>query len=163
MEYLGFTRYTVFLSITTVPRKRRIPLNLKKTLWFSLGVILLGIAYIGVVTPGIPWSTPAVGAAYCFARSSERMHRWIYNHRLFGPFLRGWAEKRIFPQKLKYFMLVTMASTLLITWLSTGNIRAVIYSGIFLALVAVWAWRYPSTAEEYDRRVAAGKPVAWLR
>jgi hypothetical protein len=59
--------------------------------------------------------------------------------------------------------LVTMASTLLITWLSTGNIRAVIYSGIFLLLVAVWAWRYPSTAEEYDRRVAAGKPVAWLR
>jgi uncharacterized membrane protein YbaN (DUF454 family) len=91
------------------------------------------------------------------------MHRWIYSHKLFGPFLRGWEEKRIFPQKLKYFMLVTMGSTLLITWLSTGNIKAVIYSGIFLALVAIWAWRFPSSAEEYDRRVASGKRVAWMR
>ena len=72
-------------------------MNIKKALWFSLGCILLVIAFIGVYLPGLPWSTPAVGAAFCFAKSSTRMHNWIMNHKLFGPFLTNWADKRVFP------------------------------------------------------------------
>lgn len=138
-------------------------MNIRKALWFTAGVLLLGIAYIGVVVPGIPWSTPTVGAAYCFAKSSDRMHQWLYNHKLFGPFLIGWQEKRIFPQKFKYFMLVTMSTSLLVMWFTTGNIKAVIGTGVFMLLVAIWAWRYPNSAEEYQRRVDAGKRVAWLK
>ena len=78
--------------------------NIKKTLWFSLGCVLLVIAFIGVYLPGLPWSTPAVGAAFCFAKSSDRMHNWIMNHKLFGPFLTNWSSKRVFPTKGKYLM-----------------------------------------------------------
>ena len=136
-------------------------INLKKALWFSLGCILLGVAFIGVYLPGLPWSTPAVGAAYCFAKSSERMHNWIMNHKLFGPFLRGWAEKRVFPTKFKYFMLVTMSSSVLFLWLSTGNIKAVAWSSGFMVLVAIWAWRFPGSVEEHTRRVSTGEKVGW--
>ena len=45
-------------------------MNIKKMLWFSLGCILLAVAFVGVYLPGLPWSTPAVGAAYCFATVS---------------------------------------------------------------------------------------------
>jgi uncharacterized membrane protein YbaN (DUF454 family) len=138
-------------------------MKLSKALWFATGILCIGVAFIGVVVPGIPWSTPTVIAAYCFARSSDRMHRWLYNHPRFGPFLRGWNEKRIFPRRLKYFMLATMSTTLLITGLATGNLMAVLWTGVFMLLVAVWAWRYPDSEEEYQRRVDAGKPVAWLR
>jgi uncharacterized membrane protein YbaN (DUF454 family) len=138
-------------------------MKLSKALWFATGILCIGVAFIGVVVPGIPWSTPTVIAAYCFARSSDRMHRWLYNHPRFGPFLRGWNEKRIFPRRLKYFMLVTMSTSLLITGLATGNLMAVLWTGVFMLLVAVWAWRYPDSEEEYQRRVDAGKPVAWLR
>lgn len=135
----------------------------KKAIWFSLGLFFLGTAFIGVVVPGIPWSTPTVIAAYCFARSSERMHNWLYNHPRFGPFLTGWQTKRIFPQRLKYMMVLTMATTVVITYLATGNERAAIWTGGFMILVAIWAWRYPRSEEEWQRRVAAGKRVAWLR
>jgi uncharacterized membrane protein YbaN (DUF454 family) len=138
-------------------------MKLSKALWFATGILCIGVAFIGVVVPGIPWSTPTVIAAYCFARSSDRMHRWLYNHPRFGPFLRGWNEKRIFPRRLKYFMLATMSTTLLITGLATGNLMAVLWTGVFMLLVALWAWRYPDSEEEYQRRVDAGKPVAWLR
>lgn len=137
-------------------------MNIRKTLWFTAGIVLLGVAYIGVVVPGIPWSTPTVGAAYCFAKSSDRMHRWLYSHPLFGPFLTGWQEKRIFPQKLKYFMLLTMSTSLALLWFSTGNVNAVLGTGVFMLLVAVWAWRYPNSEEEYQRRKDAGKRIAWL-
>jgi uncharacterized protein len=138
-------------------------MNLKKKLWFSLGILLLGIAYIGVVTPGIPWSTPTVGAAYCFAKSSDRMHRWLYNHKLFGPFLINWQEKKVFPTKMKYVMLLTMSSSLAILWFTTYNINAVLWSGVFMAAVAYWAWRFPGTVEEHERRIKAGKKIGWLK
>lgn len=138
-------------------------MKLSKALWFSAGIFFLGLAFVGVVVPGIPWSTPTVVAAYCFARSSERMHNWIYNHPRFGPFLRGWNEKRIFPLRLKFFMLATMSTTLLITWFATDNLNAVVWSGAFMALVAIWAWRYPDSEEEYQRRKDAGMKIAWLK
>ena len=138
-------------------------MNIKKALWFTAGIILLGIAFIGVYLPGLPWSTPAVGAAYCFSKSSERMHRWLYSHPLFGPFLTGWQEKRIFPTKFKYFMIVTMCSSLLLMWFTTGNLTAIVWTGAFMFLVCIWGFRYPGSEEEYQRRVAAGKRIAWLR
>lgn len=138
-------------------------MNIKKALWFALGMLLLCVAYIGVVTPGIPWSTPAVGAAYCFAKSSKRMHDWIYGHPLFGPFLIGWQEKRIFPTKFKYFMVLTMITSVAFTWFATGNLTAVLWTGGFMTLVAIWGWRYPGSEAEYQRRIDAGKRIAWLK
>jgi uncharacterized membrane protein YbaN (DUF454 family) len=138
-------------------------MKLSKALWFATGILSIGVAFIGVVVPGIPWSTPTVIAAYCFSRSSDRMHRWLYNHPRFGPFLRGWQEKRIFPRKLKYLMILTMTISVLITWLATGNTNAALWTGGFMILVATWAWRYPDSETEYQRRIDAGKKVAWLR
>ncbi len=138
-------------------------MNIRKLLWGGLGFLLLGVAILGVYLPGLPWSTPAVGAAYCFAKSSDRMHKWIYSHPLFGPFLTGWQEKRIFPTKFKYVMVLTMSTTVAFTWLATGNLAAVLWTGGFMMLVAVWAWRYPGSAAEHARRVAAGERIAWLK
>lgn len=134
-----------------------------KVLWFSLGILLLVIAYAGLILPGIPWSTPAVGAAFCFAKSNDRMHKWLYSHKIFGPFLIGWQEKRIFPTKAKYFMIVTMASSLLIMWFTTGNVTAILGSGLFMILITIWGWRYPGSEEEYEKRVKQGKRIAWLK
>jgi uncharacterized membrane protein YbaN (DUF454 family) len=135
---------------------------MKKTFFFVLGWLCLAMAYVGVVTPGIPFSIFLVGAAYCFARSSKRMEHWLYNHKHFGPFLTNWENKRVFPQRAKYLMLIGMTSSLVIMMFFVP-IKGVIYSGILMALVAVWAWRYPSTVEEYQRRRDNGEKIAWLK
>lgn len=138
-------------------------IKVKKIFWFTLGLLLLVLAYIGLILPGIPWSTPAVGAAYCFAKSSDKFHNWIYSHKIFGPFLRNWSEKRVFPTKAKYLMISTMSISLAFLWFTTGNIVAVSWSAIFMTLVAIWGWRYPGSLEEHDRRIKEGKRVAWLK
>ncbi len=138
-------------------------MNIRKTFWLILGFLSLGMAYIGFVTPGIPFSVFLVFSAYCFSKSSEKMHRWIYNHKHFGPFLTNWTQKRVFPTKMKYMMIAVMSSTLLFLFFTTGNVKAVAWSGSFMALVAIWAWRYPGSLEEYQRRVDAGEKVAWLK
>lgn len=128
-----------------------------------LGMICLGIAYVGIITPGIPWSTPTVVAAFCFAKSSKKWHDWIMNHKLFGPFLTNWSEKRIFPTRAKWMMVITMDISLITLYLTTGNIGLVVGLGAFMLLVAVWAWRYPGTVEEWQHRVAQGLPLGWFR
>jgi len=85
------------------------------------------------------------------------------NHKLFGPFLTGWAEKRVFPTKFKYFMLATMSSSVAVMWFTTSNIKAVIWTGGFMVLCAIWAWRYPGSVEEHTNRITEGKRVAWLK
>ena len=134
---------------------------IKKVLWTTVGLLSLGMAYIGVVTPGIPYSPFVVFAAYCFSKGSERLHKWIYNHKLFGPFLTNWGEKRVFPQKMKYFMLAMMSVSLVIMSF-TVPIKGVVYTGIFMACVAVWAWRYPSSVEEHDLRISEGRKIGWF-
>jgi uncharacterized membrane protein YbaN (DUF454 family) len=120
------------------------------------------MAYIGVITPGIPYSPFVVAAAFCFARSSERAHRWIMNHKIFGPFLTNWSEKRVFPQKMKYLMIAMMSLSLTLMMLGTVPLRGVVYTGIFMLCVAIWAWRYPSTPEEHDLRIAEGRRIGWF-
>lgn len=126
---------------------------IKKALWYTLGMISLLFAYIGFITPGIPFSIFLVFSAYCFSKSSQRMHDYLYNHKHFGPFLTNWVEKRIFPTRMKYAMIIVMSSSLAFLWFTTYNLNAVLWSGGFMALVAIWAWRYPGSEEEYNRKL----------
>lgn len=136
---------------------------MKKFLWTSLGFVSLGMAYLGVITPGLPYSPFVVFAAYCFSKGSERMHKWIYNHKLFGPFLTNWGEKRVFPTKMKFFMLGMMSLSLILMF--TGGVKpiGIISTAIFMALVAIWAWRFPGSVEEHQRRIDNGEKVGWLK
>jgi uncharacterized membrane protein YbaN (DUF454 family) len=135
---------------------------MKKFFWNVLGFLSLGMAYIGVITPGIPYSPFVVFAAYCFSKGSERMHRWIYNHKLFGPFLTNWNEKRVFPQKMKYLMIGMMSLSLILMWSTGVKPIGIISTALFMACVALWAWRWPGSVEEHDRRIAEGRKIGWF-
>jgi hypothetical protein len=125
---------------------------MKRYLWLTLGILSLGMAYVGIVLPGIPFSIFLVFAAYCFSKSSKRMHNWLYSHKYFGPFLTNWTEYKVFPMKMKYMMIAMMTSSLAILWFTTYNWKAILGTGITMAIVAIWAWRYPSTIEEAKKR-----------
>jgi uncharacterized membrane protein YbaN (DUF454 family) len=136
---------------------------MKSFLWKCLGFLSLGMAYLGIITPGLPYSIFVVFAAYCFGKSSPKMHAWIYNHKLFGPFLTNWTTKRIFPTKMKYLMIAVMSSSLIMMWLTTYNARAILFTGLFMMAVAVWAWRFPDSVEEYQRRKDNKERIGWLK
>ena len=135
--------------------------KIKQFLWKILGFLSLGMAYVGLITPGIPYSIFVVFAAYCFAKGSPVMHAWLYNHKIFGPFLTNWNTKRVFPTKMKFFMLAMMTTSLIIMSF-TVPVKGVVYTGMFMFLVAVWAWRFPGSVEEHDKRIAEGRKIGWF-
>lgn len=91
------------------------------------------------------------------------MHKWLYNHRLFGPFLTNWTGKRVFPTPLKFAMLWTMMISLGIMWAAGVKTIGLVYTSVMMILVAIWGWRYPGSVDEYNRRVTANKKVGWLK
>ena len=136
---------------------------MKKLFWNILGFLSLGMAYLGVITPGLPYSIFVVFAAYCFSKGSERMHRWLYNHKLFGPFLTNWGEKRVFPTKMKFFMLGMMTLSLVLMYTGGVSLKGINFTAMTMALVAIWAWRFPGSVAEYDRRKTNGEKIGWLK
>ena len=131
--------------------------NIRKTAWIVAGFICLVVAYIGIIVPGIPWSTPTVSAAFCFAKGSDRWHNWLMNHKFFGPFLRNWKEKRIYPTKAKWAMFIMMDISLITLWLTTGNWMAVAGLAIIMAVILFWAYRLPGSEEEWQKRQRLSK------
>ena len=137
--------------------------KIKKALRFTAGILFLVVAYIGTIVPGIPWSTPCLLAAWCFSKSSDRFHNYMLNHKLFGPFIKNWADGRVYPTKIKWIMFFCMDASLVIMWFATHNWKAVVGMSVFFALVLLWASRYPGTKEESDRRKAAGERLGWIK
>ena len=55
---------------------------MKKILYIFIGCISLGLGIIGVILPILPTVSFVLLAAFCFARSSERLDGWFKNTKL---------------------------------------------------------------------------------
>ena len=66
-----------------------------------LGFAALATGLIGIVVPLLPTTPFLIVAAWCFARSSQRLHDWLYGHATFGPMLRDWDTHRVIPNWAK--------------------------------------------------------------
>ncbi|WP_455479478.1 YbaN family protein [Bartonella sp. B23] len=74
-----------------------------------VGWIMVILGIIGMVLPIIPTIPFLLVASWCFSHSSPRFHNWLNNHRIFGPPIKQWEEKRVIPLFLKIFAVMSMA------------------------------------------------------
>ena len=56
---------------------------MKKILYIIIGCISLGLGIIGVIVPILPTVPFVLLAAFCFAKSSERLDGWFRNTKLY--------------------------------------------------------------------------------
>jgi uncharacterized membrane protein YbaN (DUF454 family) len=84
--------------VRELPRPDLVPppraAGLRRLLYVAAGLTCLGVAYLGVLLPGLPATPWVLLASYCFARSSRRLHRWLRRSPVFGRLLRDWDEHR---------------------------------------------------------------------
>lgn len=80
-----------------------------RPVYFALGAISLGVGVVGIVLPLIPTTGPVLLAAFFFARSSDRFHRWLTGHPRFGPIVADFRSGRGIPLRTKVWALTAMA------------------------------------------------------
>jgi uncharacterized membrane protein YbaN (DUF454 family) len=73
-----------------------------------LGFVFLAIAILGVFLPLLPTTPFVLVAAGCFAKSSERMHRWLLANETFGPMIRNWEERGCVSCRVKIIAISSM-------------------------------------------------------
>lgn len=58
-------------------------MNLKKALLMVAGFVCLGIGAVGTVLPVLPGVPLLLVSAFCFAKSSDRVHAWFARTKLY--------------------------------------------------------------------------------
>ena len=81
---------------------------MKKILYVILGCIGVGLGAVGAVLPMLPTFPFLMLAAFCFARSSERLDRWFKETKLYKDNLEDFVAGRGMTRKTKLRIMVTV-------------------------------------------------------
>lgn len=67
----------------------------------GLGLVFVGLGFVGYVVPGLPGTVFLVLALWAFKRGSPRLEDWLLNRSFAGPTLREWEEDRSIRMRTK--------------------------------------------------------------
>lgn len=124
----------------------------RKIALMALGWIFVGLGLVGVLLPVLPTTPFMLVALWCFARSSDRFHAWLYNHRFFGPPLRKWERHRVIPLRAKVFALTAMGGSLFyITFVADVQTYLIVLAALFMAYGAWFILTKPSTIPDHHQ------------
>ena len=107
----------------------------KRALFFSLGVVLVGIGAVGVALPVLPTTPFIIAAAACFAKSSKRAEKWVSNNRYFGSYIENYKNKQGIPTDVKRNSLVFLWVMLIISSVFINNVA--MYIVLFIVGICV--------------------------
>lgn len=110
-------------------------MKLKKILYMILGCIGLGLGAVGAIVPMLPAFPFLLLAAFCFARSSEKLHTWFINTKLYKDNLEDFVAGKGMTKKTKIRIMITV--TLL---MSIGFIMMHAVPVGRLVLTCVWTF-----------------------
>lgn len=79
---------------------------ISKRIWAVAGLAAFGLGCVGVALPVIPTTPFVLLAAFCFARSSERLDRWFHGTKLYEKVLKDYVAKRSMTMRAKLTVLV---------------------------------------------------------
>jgi len=81
---------------------------MKKILLVITGCISLGLGSLGIIIPGLPTTPFLLLSAWCFANSSEKFHRWLMDHKIFGQYIKDFKETGGVQLKIKVIAILFM-------------------------------------------------------
>ena len=95
---------------------------MKKLLYLAGGFIGLGLGALGAALPLLPAFPFLLLAAYCFARSSERLHRWFVGTRLYKENLESFVAGRGMTRRTKLRIMTLVTLTMAIGFAMMGRV-----------------------------------------
>lgn len=112
-------------------------MNLKKIFWIVLGCIGVGLGAVGAVLPLLPTFPFLLLAAFSFAKSSERLHTWFVNTKLYKKNLASYVQGKGMTQATK-LRIMTTVTVLMAVGFTVMMLKAVYVPCIILACVWVF-------------------------
>lgn len=83
-------------------------MRISKIIFITVGCICLGLGTVGMILPILPTVPFYMATAFCFAKSSEKLHRWFISSEMYKKHLQSFVEKRGMLLKTKLTILTTV-------------------------------------------------------
>jgi uncharacterized membrane protein YbaN (DUF454 family) len=110
-----------------------------RLIWMAAGWTSFGAGVAGAVLPLVPTVPFMLLAAFCFARGSDRVHRWLLEHPRFGPSIRDWREHGAIGRRTKRLSVLLMLAAFTLSvalglpgWVLAVQAAALLGAGTFV-------------------------------
>lgn len=115
---------------------------MKKFIYIVLGCIGLGIGAVGAVVPMLPAFPFLMLAAFCFARSSEKLHNWFINTKLYQDNLADFVAGKGMTWKTKLRIMITVTLLMSIGFIMMRNttVGRIILACVWLFHICYFIW-----------------------
>ena len=112
-------------------------MNIKKLFWIILGCIGVGLGAVGAVVPMLPAFPFLMLATFSFARSSEKLHNWFVNTKLYKDNLEDFVAGKGMTVKTKVRIMITVTLLMSVGFVMMG-LKGIVTGCIVLG--CVWAF-----------------------
>ncbi|MGN0656729.1 MAG: YbaN family protein [Ruminiclostridium sp.] len=110
-------------------------MKIKKLIYIIIGCIGLGLGALGAALPLLPAFPFLLLAAFCFGKSSERLHKWFVGTKLYKNNLESYVKGRGMTWKTKIRIMIIVTITM-----SVGFIMMNAVPVGRIVLCAVWVF-----------------------
>lgn len=116
-----------------------------RVLWLIGGSISLGLGLLGVFLPLLPTVPFVLLAAFCFARSSERLHDWMLEHPKFGPAIADWRDRGAISARGKWAATISIIASLILAVILDFPVKVLAVQAVALMGVSLFIWTRPNS------------------
>ncbi len=115
-----------------------------RVIWLIFGLTSLALGGIGVFLPILPTVPFMLLAAFCFSRSSERLHHWLVTHPVFGPSIEDWQTTGSISRRVKSYATVSIFAAFGISLMLGLKPILLIIQAVILGFVLLFIWTRPA-------------------
>lgn len=83
-------------------------MKIKKLVYVVVGCLSVGLGAVGAVRPMLPAFPFLLLAAFCFGKSSEKLHTWFIGTKLYRDNLESYVQGKGMTRKTKIRIMVTV-------------------------------------------------------
>ena len=116
-----------------------------RVLWLLAGLLALLLGVAGIVLPLLPTVPFLLLAAWCFARSSERLHLWLINHQRLGPPIRDWQQRGAISTGAKRMASISMLAVFVLSVMLGVAPALLLVQALALGGAATFIWTRPGS------------------
>lgn len=110
-------------------------MNIKKIVYIALGCLGVGLGAIGAVLPMLPAFPFLLLAAFCFGKSSEKLHTWFIGTKLYKDNLESYVQGKGMTRKTKIRIIATVTALMSIGFIMMHRVPVG-----RIALACVWVF-----------------------
>lgn len=123
---------------------------IKRSLLLVTGLVSLLLGIAGVFLPLLPTVPFVLLSAFCFARSSERLHRWLLAHPWFSDALNNWEQKKAIRKGLKRKAMLLSSLSFMVSIAVVPLLWVKIMLGCMLLVLLLYLRSIPELEDEHQ-------------